>query len=242
MNQAICGVIPCFNNVSTAPDTVKAALSYLDHVIFVDDGSTDGTASSLSDHARLTVLSHRENRGKGAAVKTGAAHAIRSNFTHILQMDADGQHNPDDIPRFLSTHAQNPEALLVASRANQDALPPSSQFGRWFGNLWFKLETLGCHLSDTQCGFRLYPLSLFECAQSRCNRMDFDVEILVLAARLGFRLIDMPVTVTYFEGDERVSHFLPFLDNLLMSKLHFRMTWSLLVQWPSLLESRRLNR
>ena len=242
MKPSICGLIPFYNNHATVANIAERAWKHLLDLILVDDGSYDGSAQTIQMKPGMRLIRHEYNCGKGAAVKTGIRHAIDSGFSHILQLDADGQHNPDDIPKFLSISERHPDACIIGSRDRTDNLPIASKFGRKFGNFWFKIETLGYPISDTQCGFRVYPLKLFDTAISKCNRMDFDVEILILAIRHGFDLIDLPVTVNYFSDDRRVTHFLPFLDNWLMSKLHFRMTWSVLLHWPAYLHARRKNR
>ncbi len=238
-SEEICGLIPFYNNAKTVDATAEKTLKYLRHCILVDDGSTDGGAETLRDRPGQVLLKHTANQGKGAAVMTGAKYALQHGFKYVLQIDADAQHNPDDIPEFLSTLRENPGTVIIGYREFDHTTPKSSRFGRWFGTLWFRIETLGVPIKDTQCGFRIYPAPIFNTLDIRCSRMDFDVEILILAAQHGIKIIEIPIQVRYFTGDDRVTHFRPLQDNWLMAKLHFKKTWALCIHWPALLENRR---
>ena len=171
----ICGLIPCFNNGDTVGDVVEALLAHLDAVIVVDDGSTGGGPGALPPREGLTVVSHDQNRGKGAAVRTGMEQARAAGFTHVLQMDADGQHDTDDISRFVEAARRSPRTLFAGERIWDDNAPRSSKFGWSFGMFWYHYETDDHPLTDTQCGFRMYPLELLDRVTVLGDRMEFDV-------------------------------------------------------------------
>jgi len=218
-----CAVIPCFNNASTLDSVVSGVRRFVKHVIVVDDGSTDGGVSSVTPFDTLVVRSHEQNRGKGAAVKTGIEQARKLGFTHVLQIDADGQHDLEDIPVFLRAAAEQPDAVIAGERLPDETMPRLSRIGRRFGLFWYRLETGGHGLEDTQCGFRVYPCSLFDRIRVSGNRMDFDVEILVRAVWDRTPVIGVPTRVRYFSGDRRVSHFRPVRDNLLFAAMNARL-------------------
>lgn len=220
----VCALVPLYDNRRTVDPVVCAVREHIPDVIVVDDGSSDGGAETIRPFEGLVVLRHERNRGKGAALKTGFEQARSMGFTHVLQIDADHQHDPDDIPRFLEAARTDPTALIAGERIFDDTVPGSSVFGRRFGVFWYRLETGGHPLTDNQCGYRVYPLSLFERVRVRGDHMDFDSEVLVRAVWAGLPVLGLPTRVRYFPEGERVSGFRPFLDNLRFSILHCWMT------------------
>jgi polyprenyl-phospho-N-acetylgalactosaminyl synthase len=219
-----CAVIPLYDNGGTIADVVREVRAHVRDVIVVDDGSRDRGADTLEPGDGLVVLRHDLNRGKGAAVKTGIAHAQAQSFSHVVQLDADAQHDSADIPRFLRASRCAPDAIIAGERLCTDPVPGSATFGRAFGVFWYRLETGGHPLTDTQCGYRVYPLPMFDRVRVRGDRMDFDVEVLVRAVWAGVEVRGLPTRVRYFPPEERVSGFQPLRDNLRFSWLHFWMT------------------
>ncbi len=219
-----CAVIPLYDNGGTISEVVRRVRAHVEDVIVVDDGSCDHGADTVDQGDGVVVLRHERNRGKGAAVKTGLARARELSFTHVVQLDADGQHDPGDIPRFLEASRCAPAAVISGERLCTDPVPGSATFGRHFGVFWYRLETGGHPLTDTQCGYRVYPLAMFDRVRVRGDRMDFDVEVLVRAVWAGVDVRGLPTLVRYFPPEERVSGFQPLRDNLRFSLLHFWMT------------------
>jgi len=220
----VCALIPLHDNGRTVDSVVQRVREYIPDVIVVDDGSSDGGAETIQPFDGLVVLRHERNRGKGAAVKTGVEQARSRGFTHVLQIDADDQHDPDDIPRFLEAARADPTAVIAGERIFDDTVPGTSVFGRRFGVFWYRLETGGHPLTDNQCGFRVYPMALFDRVRVRGNHMEFDSEILVRAVWAGLPVHGLATRVRYFPEGERVSSYRPFLDNLRFSILHCWMT------------------
>ncbi|HBA61378.1 MAG TPA: DUF2062 domain-containing protein [Elusimicrobia bacterium] len=215
-----CVIIPAYNNGRTAAAVIRGALAYLPDVIFVDDGSTDGTQRAAAGLPGVTVLRHDKNRGKGAALLSGFAKALALGFDRAITMDSDGQHLPEDIPAFLGAAAREPEALFVGSRKRVGArVSFGSRFANKFSDFWFWLES-GASLPDTQCGFRSYPLAAIDRLKLDKRRYDLEVEVLVKAAWLGVPLRAVPVTAVYLPAGERVSHFRPFVDFMRISHLY----------------------
>lgn len=226
-----CVLVPVYDNVATVGDLVRGALD-LGHAVFVvDDGSTDGTAEVLAGLAaseageRLTLITHDRNRGKGAALRTGWAAATRDGHSHVVSLDADGQHAPSDVDVLLAEVARRaaagePEALLIGSRDLQAAgAGAGSRIGNAISNFWTWVET-GTRLPDTQSGLRCYPLpATHELACTRTG-YDLEVEVLVKASWTGLPLVPVSVGVHYPPEDERVSHMRPFRDFLRIARLN----------------------
>lgn len=223
-------VIPVFNHGASLRDVAERAMNYGD-VLIVDDGSTDGGPDELSDLG-LTVTSHDENLGKGQAILTAVEKARKMGKTHIITIDADGQHYPEEIPNFIAAIRQSPEAIFVGSRDFEGQnVPGSSKFGRSFSNFWLRVQT-GIKLSDVQSGFRAYPLEIFSVVRTSEPRYAFEVEILVKSAWAGYELKDLPIKVFYPEPEERVSHFNALKDNVRISLLNTRLTMRAFVPLP----------
>lgn len=222
-----CILVPVYNHPATLRTVVESACRHLPSVIVVDDGSTDQTrvvASKMAEEGLAHVHRRESNGGKGAAVKTGFRIADELGFTHALQIDADGQHNPDDIPLFLREAEQHGDALILGQPVFDHTVPRNRLYGREITRFWIAIETAGKFRGDALCGFRVYPIRAALETTCRANRMDFDIEILVRMIWGGIRLICRPTRVRYFSRESGgVSHFKYFRDNVRISWLHFRL-------------------
>jgi glycosyltransferase involved in cell wall biosynthesis len=224
-------VIPVFNHGKTLRDVVQRALQTGTRVMVVDDGSTDGGLETLSGLEVLTIR-HSENRGKGAAILTAAREAERLGMTHLVTIDADGQHDPADFLRFLPVIRENPLALVVGIRIfDKKTTPFLSRFGRSFSNFWFRVQTSGS-LKDTQSGFRAYPVAVLTWLKLHDRRYSFEVEVLVKAAWAGIEIKEVDISVHYPPAQERISHFHLIKDNLALSLLNTRLTMRAILPLP----------
>lgn len=224
-------VIPVFNHGQTLRQVVCQALELHPHVLVVDDGSTDGGVDRLAG-LDCDICRHPSNRGKGAAILTAAAYARQRDMTHIITLDADGQHDPADIPRFFPVIAEHPTAIVVGARDfDVPNVPGSSRFGRRFSGFWLRVQT-GCEVADVQSGFRAYPVQVLEQLALRETGYAFEVEVLVKAAWAGFPLRDLNISVFYPEPDQRISHFDKFRDNVRISLLNTRLTTRAILPLP----------
>lgn len=220
-----CVVIPTYNNARTLERVLQGVYAYTSAVIVVNDGSTDATAEILARYPQLTTIHFPRNKGKGCALRRGLQEAERRGFDYALTIDSDGQHYPEDIPGFIRDIQANGEALLIGDRnMNQKGIPGKSSFGNRFSNFWFRFET-GISLSDTQSGYRLYPLRRLRGIRFYTTKFEFEVEVIVKAAWRGIPIRNIPVKVLY-DPAERVSHFRPFRDFTRISILN---TWLVLV-------------
>jgi glycosyltransferase involved in cell wall biosynthesis len=222
-----CRLIPTYNNPATLRQVVEKARSHLPSVIVVDDGSTDETAEvakALGQEGLAQVHLRPKNGGKGAAVRTGFQLAEALNYTHVLQLDADDQHNTDDIPCFLEAAEQHTEALIVGHPVFDHTVPRSRLFGREITRFCVGIETRGRFTGDALCGFRVYPLGPAMASKSKADRMDFDIEILLRMVWRGVEIRTLPTRVRYIPKEEGgVSHVRYFRDNFSISLLHFRL-------------------
>lgn len=223
MTPRVLVAVPVYNHAPTLRAVVLGLLERHPHVLVVDDGSDDLEPEVLAG-LPVRMVRHGRNRGKGAAIRTAALEARRQGMSHIVTIDADGQHDPADLPLFLEAVAADPLAVIVGARDfNTENVPGSSRFGRAFSNFWLRVQT-GVILSDVQSGYRAYPLIVLENLRCTENRYSFEVEVLVRAAWAGFRLREVNIRVHYPPKGERVSHFRAFMDNARISLLNTRLT------------------
>lgn len=229
-----CVVIPAYNHPAALPDKVACIVALGLPCMLVNDGSSDQTGSVIDALAlryeNVTAIHHTQNSGKGAAVKSGLRAAFAQGYTHALQIDADDQHQLDDIPRFLQLAAAQPQALIAGYPQYDDSLPTARKYARYITHFWVWLETLSLTaVRDSMCGFRVYPLqetiALLE-TESIGNRMDFDIDIIVRLHWRGVPIVNMPTRVRY--PADGSSHFQVWRDNLLISALHARLFFSML--------------
>ena len=217
---AFAFVIPVYNHIRNVRQVVLAAVASGAPVVVVDDGSTDGSGDALAGIAGATLVRHAKNLGKGAAILTGlsavSAPALGARFA--VTVDADGQHNPDDARGLLAAlvpdEASKPRrALVVGARTGMAgrAVPWSSRAGRAFSGFWVWASG-GPAVSDSQSGFRVYPVAETLVLPTVARRFEFEVEVLVRAQRAGIPILEVPVTVTYQPPGGRVSHFRPWRD------------------------------
>ena len=204
-------------------------------VIVVDDGSSLQTARLLGQLADsntdLSVVRHAVNQGKGGAVITGLKTAISRGYTHALQIDADGQHEPADIPRFLAASRKNSDALIAGVPMFDESIPRGRKIGRYLTHVLVWLETLSLDISDSMCGFRVYPLSsTAPLLNIRLlgQRMDFDPEIMVRMHWAGNTILNIPTRVIY--PKEGRSNFRLLQDNVLITAMHFRLLAGMLIR------------
>ena len=206
-----CVIIPTYNNEKTLDKVVSDVLLVCSDVIIVNDGSTDKTSEILETYiGNVSILTHSRNKGKGKSLRDAFNFAINKGFEYGITIDSDGQHYPEDIRLFIDKIELNPNSIIVGARdMTQDGVPKKSSFGNKFSNFWFWVET-GISLTDTQTGFRLYPLNKMKGMRFVTNKFEFEIEVIVRMAWKGVQVKEIPIRVKYDET--RVSHFRPFKD------------------------------
>jgi len=174
---------------------LHAALTRIDiqHLLVIDDGSLDATAQILNDNG-IPHLSHETNLGKGAAIKSGAKWAIENNFHWILTLDADQQHPPSSIPVFIER--MKSKVILTGQRSDLKSMPLLRILSNKFTSLLLSIRT-NSSLRDSQCGFRLIPLSLFEKIEFQQNGFQFESELLIKASMSGYSIEHVKIPTVY---------------------------------------------
>ena len=205
-------VIPAYNHGTKVRGVVEKCLQLKVPVIVVDDGSTDSTPDVLAPLSGVTVIRHQKNQGKGASLLAGFAEAVRL-ADWAVTIDADGQHDPDDILSLIQAIPEGQRPLVIGKREGMDSgnVPWTSRWGRRFGNFWV-WASCGRWLSDSQSGFRIYPLPETLHLGTKSRRFQFEVEVLVRAVWRGIPIVETPVRAVYGTPEERISHFRPWID------------------------------
>lgn len=226
-------LIPTYNNAGTLLQVIDDVRRYASDIMVVNDGSTDNTAALLATQHDVRVISYPKNRGKGHALKLGLREAARLGYAYAITIDSDGQHYADDIAVFVEAAERQPDTLFVGARNLQaENMPQRNTFANRFSNFWYWAET-GIRLTDTQSGFRLYPLAKLVGTHFIASRYEFEVEVLVRAAWKGIKVENVPIKVYYPPAEERVSHFRPARDFTRISLLNtYLVLAALLVYYP----------
>jgi len=239
-----CIIIPIYNNRDTIR-TVVESVAYLHlQCLIVDDGSNKETQQTLHAIDRAfdwaEIIRRPQNSGKGAAMRDGFAVAESRGYTHAIQIDADGQHNVDDIPRFIDAARRAPDALILSKPLFDADAPISRRYGRLITTACVWIETLSTEIRDTLCGFRCYPLApVMRCYEQTKigSGMVFDTEIAVHLYWQGTRVRNVATKIVY--ADDGLSHFHYVGDNLRISWMHTKLIVGMLLRFPRLVLRRR---
>lgn len=236
-----CALIPVYNHERAVRSVVVNVIFHGIPCVLIDDGCNDVCAQILEKIAKdfpsqVKLLRHSANQGKGAAVMTGIRFAEKKGYSHVFQIDADGQHNTTDIPAFLNIAKTHPNSVVLGVPVYDGTIPAVRFFGRYLTHFWVWINTLSLEIKDSMCGFRVYPTAPVMSLLSHCSlnqRMAFDTDILVRLYWSGVRFINFPTKVTY--PVDGVSHFRSFSDNVAISMMHARLFFGMLIRIPKLL-------
>ena len=245
--MVIGAVIPTFRHVEALPGVIAAVRAQGLPVLIVDDGNAPSAVQAIRSLAAgdddVYVMHRTENGGKGAAMKDGFRAAAGMGWTHVLQLDADGQHDAAELPVMLELSRKNPRKVICAVPVYDDSIPKARKFGRELTHFWVRVETLSLEISDSMCGFRIYPLQDVVHVVNRemiGDRMDFDTEVLVHLNWRGLRVVEHPTGVIYPEGN--VSNFRMFRDNVRITAMHTRLAVQALIRVPIRTIRRKLDK
>ncbi|MBN1883601.1 MAG: glycosyltransferase family 2 protein [Deltaproteobacteria bacterium] len=222
--KKIVVLIPALNAGPTIGDVVSGARKHIPDVLVVDDGSIDETGP-VAQKCGARVVSHKTRMGKGAALRTGFAALTgdKSPFDMpdgILTMDADGQHDPDDIPRLVSAFEEGRGDLIFGSRMGQrDNIPTYRLWPNLVGN-FFLSRASGNRVDDSQSGMRIYSRTLLSTIRLSASRFDLEAEAIIRSGKAGFRFCFVPIRAIYME--DHTSNFRPVLDTFLISMIYLR--------------------
>lgn len=232
-----CAVVPSRNHYRDIAHVVSA-LRRLDLPVYVIDDASDeparGVIQGLHDPKNgVTVLRLETNQGKGGAVCHGLHAAAKEKFTHVLQIDADGQHDLEILPQLLDLAERHQQALIAGRPVYDGSISAGRRFGRWITHFWVWIETLSFRITDAMCGFRVYPLepTIRAITEEHVGyRMDFDIAIMVHLFWRGVDVISLPVRVTY--PVENTSNFDAVKDNWRITCMHTRLVFTMLFRLP----------
>ncbi len=219
-SKRICILIPAYNTQETLGSVLKKIEPLKIDTIVVNDGSSDETKRVASENG-AQLLEHPLNLGKGAALRTGFRYILQKGYQVVITLDADGQHDPSEIPSLLKIfQSVNPD-ILIASRA--------AEFGkmtflrRFWNRLGVKAVARLCHsdITDSQSGFRLIRTEVLKAVDLSTSRFETELELLIKACKKGFSVLSVPIKTQKVDGTGS-SHFRPVIDTWLVCKIFLR--------------------
>lgn len=236
-------MIPSYNTGKKLQETVQEAVEQWSPVWVIIDASTDGSDQPIVEMAKqnpnLTVIQLQKNVGKGGAIFEGITQAQQAGYTHVLTMDADGQHPAQLIPTFMNKSLENPESMVLGKPVFGQDAPALRVNGRKVSNWWANLETLWQGIGDSLYGFRVYPISPLHKIMANnhwMRRYDFDPEAVVRLCWAGIKPINIDAPVKYLSIEEGgISHFNYLRDNTLLTGMHIRLMFGFALRLPKLL-------
>lgn len=214
----ICVIIPTYNEAKTIADIIKKVKLLGLDVIVVDDGSTDSTFQIAADNAAI-VIRNDKNEGKGASLVKGFNYVIAHNYDAAITIDGDGQHDTDDIVHFIRAIETSDSGILIGNRMHKPKEMPLSRFLTNKFMSWIIARVVSQNIPDSQCGFRLIKKEVLEKVKFETNNYDAESELLLKAARLGFKIGAVPIDTIYRGEKSRIN---PFVDALRFIRLMFR--------------------
>ncbi len=214
----LCVVIPAYNAEETVGDVVRGAKKYLQDVVVVDDGSTDNTAVAAEAGGAI-VIRQSQNLGKGDALKTGFRYAIEKGYDAVITIDADGQHFPDEIPKFIERYKEGRHQIIIGSRMHDKSCMPAYRYRCNIVGVILISVAARQYIADTQSGYRLYDVNMLKGINIQFPRFQAETEILIKAGKKGFKITSLPIKVLYNERTETKSHYKRVVDTYNISIL-----------------------
>jgi len=235
-----CILIPVYNHEHALATMLDRLQNKELPIILVDDGSDQHCRDAMIELANrdhiVKLIRLPQNKGKGGALKAGFKVALDLGFSHALQIDADGQHDANDIDCFVTQGKKHSKAIICGYPIYDDSVPKHRFYARYLTHIWVWINSLSLTIKDSMCGFRCYPLqSIVELinSESTGNRMEFESEIMVRWVWRKGHVVNLPTRVSYpIDG---VSHFSLWRDNALISTMHTRLFFGMLWRSPALL-------
>lgn len=239
----IAAIVPVFNHGAAVGGVVASIRALQLPVLLVDDGCDGSCAAVLTGLAaadeQVRLIRLECNSGKGAALVAGFAWALGLGYSHVLQIDADAQHDAGAIPEAIALSMRQPNAIIAGNPIFDASIPRARLYGRYLTHLLVWLHTLSFQIRDALCGFRIYPLAEAVSLSHRhsiARRMDFDIDIIVRLHWEGVPVHATPINVTY--PADGISHFDLLRDNLRIARIHIRLFIGMLLRLPMLIGQR----
>ncbi len=218
--EKICILVPAYNARNTLGSVLKKTEPLKSDVVVVDDGSSDET-KWLALENKVQLLEHPRNLGKGAALRTGFQYILQRDYQVVITLDADGQHDPGEIPFLLRVfRSVNPD-ILIASRAME--FDKMTFLRRFWNRLGVKAVSRLCHsdITDSQSGFRLIRTEVLKAVDLSTSRFETELELLIKACKKGFSVLSVPINTPRVDGTSS-SHFRPVVDTWKVCMLFLR--------------------
>lgn len=236
-------VIPIYNHPETIEQLVDQITEMEYPCFIVDDGSDEKTRTIVEhiagENGLVQAFHRQQNGGKGRAVYDGLKWSREHGYTHAVLIDADLQHDPRDIPRFVERARNAPNSLIIGKPEFDETIPPARRYGRILSQVWVWIETLSTDIHDPLCGYRCYPikrtLKIMDREHVGC-RMEFDAELAVRFQWNGGKVVNLETPVRYYP--DMVSHFRMFVDNIRISWMHFRLFFGMIFRAPRFIMSK----
>jgi len=211
-----CAVIPAFNNKTTISTVVAKTRPEIDHVVVVDDSSTDETAR-LAEDAGAHVIRVSKNRGKVNALRIGFLYALEKDFDTIITLDADLQHDPSEIPKFITHHEIHRSKIVIGNRLQSKEKIPQIRYANNIVGAYAFSWLIGQPVVDSQCGFRLYDREVLENIQILNDGFKAEADILLRAGKRGYTIGFVPIKTIYFSNHQHQSYYRPVKDTFRIS-------------------------
>lgn len=209
----ICALIPAFNEAPHIANVIAGIKRHIEMIVVIDDGSGDGTADAARA-AGATCLESHTNSGKGAALRAGISYArAQGSFTHVITLDGDGQHLPEDIPVMLRVAEESGADLVIGARPFARALMPRARYYSNTIGSRFTSALVGRKIDDSQSGMRIFRLDKLGAIKLRSLRYEFEMEVLIKMARAGCTIAHAPIRMVYDDGQAR-SKMKPIRDTV----------------------------
>jgi glycosyltransferase involved in cell wall biosynthesis len=212
----ICAVIPTYNNESTIARVVEGTRNHIEEVLVIDDGSTDKTGQIAKDSG-AHVIRVPENRGKGNSLRISFLYAIKSDFDAIITLDADLQHDPDEIPKFINHYTAHRPSIVIGSRVRGERKIPRIRYGPIMIGSYTFSWLIGQPVEDSQCGYRIYDRMVMENIPILNSGFETEADILLRAGKRGYKIDCIPIKTIYFSDSQRRSYFRPVKDTFRIS-------------------------
>ncbi len=214
-SKKVAALIPAYREEAHIADIVRRVKAQLENVLVVDDGSPDETTPRARE-AGAEVITHAQNSGKGAAIKTGFAVLLERGFDYVIILDGDGQHLPEEIDRFLQAAAGTDAGIFIGNRMCKTASMPLVRLLTNRFMSWQISRLCGHPVPDTQCGFRMIHRDVIPSLFCKSNAYDYETEMILIAGRAGHRIVSVPITTVYANEVSKIS---PLRDGYRFFKL-----------------------
>jgi len=211
-----CAVIPAFNNETTISTVVEKTRREIDHVVVVDDSSTDETAR-LAEDAGAHIIRVSKNRGKGNALRIGFLYALKKDFDVIITLDADLQHDPSEIQKFITHHEIHRSKIVIGNRLQGREKIPQIRYANNIIGAYTFSWLIGQPIDDSQCGFRLYDREVLANIKILNDGFEAEADILLRAGKREYKIGFVPIKAIYFSNHRHRSYYRPIKDTFRIS-------------------------